>query len=143
MGGRLGRACEINKSQAVESKENAMNGSKNEIFLFWEKLRIGFNLILLFEAIWFLREYLVSAFASLWDRMALIAIAANVCYFLGPLTEICVRKILGVNVDPTRHRSHLMVLRAFLFSVGLGFSMWLVWDMAHIVVVESSVSYSP
>lgn len=108
-----------------------MNDSKKVIFLRWEKLRIGYNLILLVEGVWLLREYLAAAFTRFRLIMVLFAIAANVCYFLGPMLEICVRTLLGSRADRPRYQSFLVGLRYFLFSVGLLFSMWWALMWAH------------
>ena len=104
-----------------------MNDSKKAVFLRWEKWRIGYNLILLVEGLWVLREHLVSAFLRFGHFMILFAIVANVCYCLGPLLEICITTLLGSRADRPRYQSFLAGLRHFLFSVGLAFSMWWVW----------------
>jgi hypothetical protein len=112
-----------------------MNDSKKAILLRWEKWRIEYNLILLIEGLWVLREHLAVAFTRHWDHMFLLVIAANVCYCLGPLIEICVWTLLGLRADRTRYQSFLVALRYFLFSVGLVFSMLLVWDVGLTALV--------
>jgi hypothetical protein len=104
-----------------------MNDSKKGIVRSWEKRRLVYNLVLLVEGLWVLREHLAAAMTQFWGFMVLFAIAANVCYCLGPYLEICVRSFLGPRADRTHYQSFFAVLRYFLFWVGLLFSMWWVW----------------
>jgi hypothetical protein len=112
-----------------------MNDSKRMTFWRWEKWRIGYNLILLVESLWLLRERLAVVFAdSLFMRFVVSSvIAANVCYCLGPLIEMRVWTLWGSRTDRTRYRSFLAGLPYFLFWMGLGFSMLLV----YILVIHS------
>jgi hypothetical protein len=114
-----------------------MSGSKEAIFLRWEKWRIGYNLILLVEGLWLLREYLAVAFTEYRRSLFLIAIAANVCYCLGPLLEICVRTLLRSHASRARYQSFLAVFFYFLFAAGLLFSMWWVWVSAVIAPAQT------
>lgn len=96
------------------------------ILLRWEKLRIAYNLILLIEALLLLWEYFAVAIAN-WRFIVLFAFAANVCYCAGPLIEICLWTLLGSPIDQTRYHSFLRFLPYFLFCVGLGLSMFIVF----------------
>jgi hypothetical protein len=110
-----------------------MNVSK-EVILRWEKWRIGYNLMLLAEGLWLLREHLAAAFTQFWLPMGLFAIAANVCYCLGPWLEISLRVLGGLRAHRTRYQPFLMGFPYFLFWVGLAFSTWWVWMWAHLGV---------
>lgn len=100
-----------------------MNGSEKAILFRWEKWRIGYNLILLAEGSWLLRKHVVAAFTGHLHIIVLFAVAANVCYFLGPLLEICASGVLGSRANRTHYKPFLAGLRYFLFWVGLAFSM--------------------
>ncbi len=103
-----------------------MNDAYRMILLRWEKWRIAYNLILLVEGLWLLREHLVAAFAGFfWPFMVFFAVGANVCYFCGPLLEIYVHALLDSNTARTRYHPLLAYLFYFLFAIGLLLSMWL------------------
>lgn len=105
-----------------------MHGCR-DIILRWEKWRIGYNLILLIEGIWILREHLLAAFTDFWIFIIIFAMIANICFCFGPLFQICMMKLLSFF---TKDRSKLCfnVLSYTFFYLGLGFSMWLVWIMS-------------
>ena len=104
-----------------------MNDNTKAIILRWEKWRIAYNLILLVEALWFFREHLTPLFTQYTNTVVLFALGANICYCLGPLSEICVRALWRLGSDRTRYQPFLKGLFYFTFSVGLLFSMWWVW----------------
>lgn len=110
-----------------------MNSSKGMLWLRWEKWRIGYNLVLLVEGLWLLWEHLAVALVD-WHFMVVFAVTANVFYSLGPLIELWVWALWSSCTDQTRYRSVLAGLPYFLFLVGLGFSMLLVFS----VVIQSS-----
>ena len=108
---------------AVE--ENGMEGLARPgkvdcraIFLGWEKLRIPFNIALV------LLPVLSGVFMTFWPgrdvfgsvavdkrivfSVALFAIAANMFFFLGPLTEVCVAWLA--------HKTYMFELRLCLFA---------------------------
>jgi len=113
-----------------------MSNRKGMMFLRWEKWRIGYNIVLLAESLWLLREHLAVASA---DRLfvgfvVLSAVAANVCYCLGPLIEICAWALWGSRADRPHYRLLLAGLPCLLFWVGLAFSMLVVYSL----VIQSS-----
>ena len=106
-----------------------VNADTKRILLRWEKWRIGYSLILLVESVWLLWEHLAVALAD-WRLMVLFAVAANVCFCLGPFIEIRARAYWSPRIDRTRAGWFLAGLLHFLFWAGLAFSMLLVYIVA-------------
>ncbi len=98
-------------------------------FLAWERLRIVYNVVLVALTC-------ISVLGSqpqhgldpgFWLSAVVAGLAANVCYFLGPVAA-CYLRWLGV-------RSAM--LTPLLFGLGLAFSMLITFAMAAIVLVSS------
>lgn len=90
--------------------------SSRNIVLGWEKLRIIYNLALLFPglAILFSINVPISGIISI---SLVFGILANLCYFFGPITELYTCALT--------HHAELPKLRMILFCVGLGGSLLL------------------
>lgn len=84
------------------------------IFRSWEKFRLGYNLILALVSMWALS--IGWQRIDIWVAIEIIfcAIAANICFFAGPLTDAYVAYLLGKRV---------LALQIILFCLGLAFSI--------------------
>ncbi|WP_345169298.1 hypothetical protein [Nibribacter koreensis] len=84
----------MNKLKAYLNQENAPNSTK-EIILWWERRRLKFNLVYFLVSIFTLALTVVllgyNAFFG-FGLILMLALAINVCYCFGWLTEIILRK---------------------------------------------------
>ena len=119
---------------ALLFREGVLNEGAKQIAQRWEELRIVYNIVLLGEGLWALREHLAPAFARFWFVMLLFALAANALYCLGPLLEISVDALLVRRIKRSRYLIFLVGLRGLVFLAGLLFAMWYVWTWSPFVV---------
>jgi hypothetical protein len=82
----------------------------------WEKLRLYFNLVLLLPGLFILSSMGLSL-PTLMAPALFFAVMANLCYLLGPLTELYACAIT--------QQPELPKLRHLLFGLGLGGSLLL------------------
>lgn len=83
----------------------------------WEKFRLIFNAVLLFEGLFFVGQLMLLE-PALVIAAAAFGIAANVCFCLGPLIEMYTIAFRG--------EAFSKAARGALFAVGFGFSMLVV-----------------
>lgn len=94
-------------------------GVFREIVIGWEKLRLWYNALLLVPglavvAMWASRQEI--PLAALVVMAVPVALAANVCFFLGPLAEVYLRAMLPTGASLGRGRR-------LLFGAGLVVSL--------------------
>lgn len=102
------------------------------IWLAWEKLRVVYNLVLLFWGLMWLVLLLQLANRvnhpegnlqgpMIWEMILFFGVAGNIFYCLGPVIESGIFLVRGPSRPWTRR---------ILFSAGLLFSMGLIWCFA-------------
>ncbi len=111
-----------NPYSAPESSNNELNLLSQQplwarqIVKAWEKRRIIFNIVLLIPGILILLKMRAPFTASIGIAF-FVGVMANLCYFLGPLTELYACAITS--------KSELPSLRKLLFGFGLAGSLLL------------------
>lgn len=106
----------------------------------WERWRLGYNaLVFLAGAVWFIFDPWMLIFAPL---IILYALAANVCYLFGPITELYCRWV-GDWLDERR-----LPFAAFLLSGWLFYILWIGGTffsvaMTFVLGAESAMSNKP
>ena len=111
--------------------------SAGAIFGWWEKRRLPYNMIVgaagmaSLTWMWVAETILGSAFNSFpWQPIVVVGLLANVCYTLGPLTEMLIDKIWGRDVAPSGPVLYRMGLT---FSVGLALLPGMIMTFSFVV----------
>ena len=112
----------------------------------WEKRRLAYNVAV--GAAGIVSLGVATFFAALppfssaglppWQPIVLFGLGANLCYFLGPATEILIEKLWGRQVLPTGPALYRMGLT---FSVGLALFPALLMSILWVVRVIAGVFF--
>jgi len=95
------------------STEWGIQSVARRVFLAWEKLRLHYNAVLI--AICLLTAFTTGAYQlpEFWIACVMAGLAANVCYFVGPVAETYLTWL---------RKEEAVSLRNALFLIGLTFS---------------------
>ena len=106
--------------------------SPRKIAVAWERLRIRYNVIMLVAGILALAIGATQGIPILFSipSAVVVGIGANVCFFLGPVTEFYACAFRDLPETP--------YLRQYLFNIGVAFSLFL-FVMSTLVTVMSFV----
>jgi len=114
--GPLRRAC-----VGPEPDEDTVEYGRKAVVVGWERRRLAYNVILPAVVLLVLREHFVTLVYRFRNIAIMFAIVANVCYTVGPLSELFFQSSLKRRVGWARD---------VVFWIGLTFSVWWAWMWA-------------